>query len=161
MAAYRHVLVAVDLSPEAEQVFARACEIAADSNARVTLTHVVEPVIADAGYDFIPAIPEDIESDLLNQAKEFLSDLAKSCPHPLQTTVERGSVKGELLRLADTGQVDLIVIGTHGRHGVGLLLGSTANAVLHGTPCDVLAVRIGREQKSGSAVEHEDGADGE
>lgn len=161
MAAYRHVLVAVDLSPEAEQVFARACEIAADSKAHVTLTHVVEPVIADAGYDFIPAIPEDIESELLSQAREFLTTLAHTCPHQLQIKVERGSVKGELLRLAEAEKVDLIVIGTHGRHGVGLLLGSTANAVLHGTPCDVLAVRIGRSWGVGSAVEHEDGADGE
>ena len=38
--------------------------------------------------------------------------------------------------------VDLIVIGGHGRHGLALLLGSTANAVLHGAPCDGLAVRI-------------------
>jgi universal stress protein A len=38
--------------------------------------------------------------------------------------------------------VDLIVIGSHGREGIQRLLGSTANAVLHGAPCDVLAVRI-------------------
>ena len=37
---------------------------------------------------------------------------------------------------------DLIVLGTHGRHGLGLLLGSTASGVLHGCPCDVLTVRI-------------------
>jgi universal stress protein A len=40
---------------------------------------------------------------------------------------------------------DLIVIGSHGRHGMGLLLGSTANAVLHGSPCNVLAVRLDGE----------------
>ena len=38
---------------------------------------------------------------------------------------------------------DLIVVGSHGRHGIALLLGSTANGVLHGAPCDVLAVRVG------------------
>ncbi len=37
---------------------------------------------------------------------------------------------------------DLIVTGSHGRHGLGLLLGSTANGVLHGAPCDVLTIRI-------------------
>ena len=37
---------------------------------------------------------------------------------------------------------DLIVVGSHGRHGLALLLGSTANDVLHGAPCDVLAVRL-------------------
>ena len=34
------------------------------------------------------------------------------------------------------------MVGSHGRHGLALLLGSTANDVLHGAPCDVLAVRL-------------------
>ena len=38
---------------------------------------------------------------------------------------------------------DLIIVGSHGRHGLALLLGSTANGVLHGASCDVLAVRVG------------------
>ena len=41
---------------------------------------------------------------------------------------------------------DLIVIGSHGRHGLALLLGSTANGVLHGAPCDVLAIRVGKKE---------------
>lgn len=146
MASYRHILVAVDLSPEAEAVLDRACELAS-ADARMTLAHIVEPVIADAGYDFIPAIPEDVEQELLTRAREFIASLAGRCPRTVDTRVELGSVKGELLRLAEEESVDLIVLGTHGRHGVGLLLGSTANAVLHGTPCDVLAVRIGRDQR--------------
>ena len=40
---------------------------------------------------------------------------------------------------------DLIVVGSHGRHGLALLLGSTANGVLHGANCDVLAVRVGQD----------------
>jgi universal stress protein A len=53
-----------------------------------------------------------------------------------------GSPAVEIRELAASLGVDLIVIGTHGKHGLGLLLGSTANAVLHGVPCDVLAVKI-------------------
>jgi universal stress protein A len=41
---------------------------------------------------------------------------------------------------------DLIVIGSHGRHGLQLLLGSTANGVLHLSECDVLAVRVGNKR---------------
>ena len=40
---------------------------------------------------------------------------------------------------------DVIVVGSHGRHGLALLLGSTANGVLHGATCDVLAVRVGEQ----------------
>ena len=45
-------------------------------------------------------------------------------------------------RFARENNVDLIVVGTHGRHGLSLVFGSTANGVLHGCCCDVLAVRI-------------------
>jgi universal stress protein A len=57
--------------------------------------------------------------------------------------VELGATKFEIARVAKENTFDLIVVGSHGRHGVALLLGSTANAVLHGAPCDVLAVRVG------------------
>ena len=43
---------------------------------------------------------------------------------------------------------DLIVVGSHGRYGLALLMGSTANGVLHGATCDVLAVRVGSKKKS-------------
>jgi universal stress protein A len=44
--------------------------------------------------------------------------------------------------LATEQNCDVIVVGSHGRHGLALLLGSTANDLLHGAPCDVLAVRL-------------------
>jgi universal stress protein A len=56
--------------------------------------------------------------------------------------VAQGSTKNEITRLALELQADLIVMGSHGRHGLALLLGSTANAVLHAAPCDVLAIRV-------------------
>ena len=56
--------------------------------------------------------------------------------------VNAPSTKEGILGAAKEHGADLIVVGSHGRHGLALLLGSTANAVLHGAPCDVLAVRI-------------------
>jgi universal stress protein A len=53
-----------------------------------------------------------------------------------------GIPKQEIVQLAQREQVDLIVVGSHGRHGLALLLGSTANSVLHYSQCDVLAVRL-------------------
>ena len=53
-----------------------------------------------------------------------------------------GVPKQEIIHIADQEQVDLIVVGSHGRHGLSLLLGSTANSVLHYAKCDVMAIRL-------------------
>jgi universal stress protein A len=53
-----------------------------------------------------------------------------------------GVPKEEITQIAQQENVDLIVVGSHGRHGFALLLGSTANSILHHAHCDVLAVRL-------------------
>jgi universal stress protein A len=57
-----------------------------------------------------------------------------------------GRPESEIQRTADEFGADVIVVGSHGRHGLALLLGSTANGVLHGATCDVLAVRVGNAE---------------
>ena len=54
----------------------------------------------------------------------------------------QGTTVEKILQERDRLQADLIVLGSHGRHGLALLLGSTANGVLHHAKCDVLAVRL-------------------
>ena len=56
--------------------------------------------------------------------------------------MEIGSPKAEIIRIAEDMGADLIVVGSHGRHGIALLLGSTAASVVHHAKCDVLAVRL-------------------
>jgi universal stress protein A len=144
MAAYRNILVAVDLSPEAKAVVARAAELGAYYGAVLHFIHVVEPVVLGGEYELVPVVPVEIEDSLLQRAKGFLDTLAREMKiGDANRVVEAGSVKYEILRFADAHGCDLIVIGAHGRHGVATLLGSTANAVLHGTRCDVLCVRLG------------------
>ncbi|MDN5937003.1 MAG: universal stress protein, partial [Nitrosospira sp.] len=66
-----------------------------------------------------------------------------------------GVPEREIVRIAEEERVDLIVVGSHGRHGLALLLGSTANSVLHHAKCDVMAIRLqdetGREQPIGES----------
>lgn len=144
MATYKNILVAVDLSPEAKAVVARACELKEHYGAALYLIHVVQPIVLGGDYDLVPVMPVEIEETLLQRAKGYLKTLADEMNiADAQRVVEVGSVKHEILRFADAKGCDLIVIGAHGRHGVATLLGSTANAVLHGTRCDVLCVRIG------------------
>ena len=64
-----------------------------------------------------------------------------------QMQIAFGHPRQEIHRVATDQQCDLIVVGSHGRHGLALLLGSTANDVLHGAPCDVIAVRLAKKKK--------------
>ena len=56
--------------------------------------------------------------------------------------VATGNVKAEITRFAREGRHDLIVIGSHERHGLSILVNLTEDTVLHAAPCDVLAVRL-------------------
>jgi len=140
---YKHILVAVDYSKDASKVLGKALEIAQASSATLHLTHVVEPIDVTGPYDLAPIMPLELDQQLEQRAKEFLQKLlVEHKATAVSAIVKIGSIKSELFALAQELSIDLIVIGTHGRHGVGLLFGSTATSVLHGTPCDVLAVRI-------------------
>ncbi len=144
MADYRHILVAVDFSAESRVVVNKALDIARRNNAGLSLIHVVEYTGSVYAGD-IP-LPEDLELDqrLADQAKGQLKAMAEEVGIPDSTRiVEIGVPKREIVRVAGQQGADLIVIGSHGRHGLQLLLGSTANGVLHLAECDVLAVRVG------------------
>ena len=85
-----------------------------------------------------------LQQQQFDQARERLDNFAKGYPQltPEQRHLAYGQPRQEIHRLAEEQQCDLIIVGSHGRHGLALLLGSTANDVLHGAPCDVLAVRL-------------------
>ena len=143
MANYQHILLAVDISSENAAVINKASEMAQQNGARMTLIHVVEYTGTLYAGD-IP-LPEDLDLDqrLADQAEEKLAALISE--HQLggvDHLVEIGIPKREIVRIAEEKGADLIVIGSHGRHGLQLLLGSTANGVLHQAKCDVLAVRV-------------------
>lgn len=138
---YENVLVALDLAAEnVEIVMRHAMETTADPK-NITALHVLEQSYLYYGDDVAIAgaatIHEQTMQDLRVRMKalEGQYDLGK-------TAVLEGHPATEIHAYADEAGVDLIVLGTHGRHGWRLMMGSTANAVLHGTHCNVLAVRI-------------------
>ena len=143
MSAYSHILLAIDFSNNTDAVFERALTMRKALNARLSLVHIVEFVQFDFSSEL--TMPQELELDqeLLELADERLRQLGeKYAVADSERFVSQGNTKREILRIAEEQKVDLIVIGSHGRAGIQLLLGSTANAVLHGAPCDVLAVRI-------------------
>ena len=143
MSIYNKILVALDVSSEAELVIEKASEIADKFASELFIIHVVEPVIADSTYDLLPPIDPNIENQLVERSKLFLTEiLKKNGLEKNELLIPIGSTKTEIHNAAKAKDVDLIVIGTHGRHGVAMLLGSTANAILHGASCDILSVKI-------------------
>lgn len=144
MNAYRHILWAADFSAEALQVGARAKSLAQLNEARLSLIHVVEEASISAGYELMPVVPELPDDARLEEARDTLDRVAAKLDvkESKKWVIPALSTKEGILKVAAEQKVDLIVVGSHGRHGLALLLGSTANAVLHRAPCDVLAVRI-------------------
>ncbi|BBL74768.1 universal stress protein [Methylomagnum ishizawai] len=141
---YRHILLGADFSEHGGRVAQRALDLAHRHQAELSVVHVVENLqYMDAAYGPIVPFEVDLTGQLVEAARRRLDKLAEGLSIPPERRwVEIGSPKLEITRLAEERGVDLIVVGSHGRHGLALLLGSTASGVLHHAECDVLAVRL-------------------
>lgn len=143
MSVYSHIMLAVDFTSATDTVTQRAMELRKTFKARLSLIYVVEYMQIDLSDDLALQQELEIDEELVKVATQRLQELAEKLDiDKSECFVGQGSTRGEILHLAEELNVDLIVIGSHGRSGIQRLLGSTANAVLHGAPCDVLAVRI-------------------
>lgn len=143
MSTYSHILVGLDLSPDESQLVAqKAVSLAQTHGAKLSLMHVIEPVT----FAYAGDIPMDLtETQLMieDQAEKRLAAFTSQLGYPIaHSKVVLGQTAAELRETAENLGADLIVVGSHGRHGLALLLGSTASDVLHGAKCDVLAVRV-------------------
>jgi universal stress protein A len=141
---YKHILLAVDFFELAHLVSNKAKLLADTYDAKLSLIHVVDNMpVPDIGYGWDSSFDVDLTSEMIVAAKKRLAGFASSLGVDEDNVwVELGSPKFEITRVAEENKVDLIVVGSHGRHGLALLLGSTANGVLHHAKCDVLAVRL-------------------
>jgi len=142
MAKYTHILAAIDFSQESKIVIDRAAALRDACGARLSVIHVIEPLSFAYGGD-IPMDFSGIQEEIHKQAQLQIGAICT----PLNVDEQDrhlvvGRPVSEIHRIAEESGVDLIVIGSHGRHGLALLMGSTANGVLHGCCCDVLAVRV-------------------
>ena len=145
MSNYTHILMAIDFTKSGEQILAKALDIAErNNNAKLSMLHVVE-YIPPVDYANDPmAINWGVgDNEMLEQAKKSLQNFSKQ--HNLKNvdlSVEFGRPKQVISQFVKDQQCDLVIIGSHGRHGISLLLGSTASAVLHAMPCDILTLKI-------------------
>jgi universal stress protein A len=139
---YRHILVGLDLSGESSLVIDKAIALARMCGAQLSIAHVIEPITFAYGGD-MPLDISEVQEQQVEKAEHELQTLSQQIDFPVQQQhVLVGQPATELHYLAQQQGADLIIVGSHGRKGLALLLGSTPNSVLHGATCDVLAVLV-------------------
>ena len=144
MSQYKKILVAIDLSEDSTPVVLQGRAIADPNGAELHLIHVIEPLSFAYGGD-IPMDFSGIQEEIQQQATQQMHRFSEANNIDVRHQhILLGKPEVEIHALAAELGADLIVVGSHGRHGLALLMGSTANGVLHGAACDVLAVRVGR-----------------
>ena len=138
----KRMLVPVDFSDCSFDAFEYGALIAKRSKASIKLFHVLEPV--SYGLDFtLPhaAQHESNKTAVIKRLSELAAELT-AAGLPSDFLISGGLPADSILDAARAQSVDMIVMGTHGRHGLShVLFGSVAEAVLRRSPCPVLTVR--------------------
>ncbi len=149
----RTILIPTDFSGCANYALPYAAAIARATNATIICVHVVEPIAPAVGYTGLaePLPIADISEQLEDSAERELPKLAE-CDECAGLKVEEvlvhGDAAAEIVRVAEEREVDLIVISSHGRTGLGrILFGSTAEAVVRHASCPVLVVKPPPEEE--------------
>jgi len=144
MSDYQHILLAVDYSEQGRYVADKAKSLASLYQAKLSIIHVLDNIpMPDTNYGEVISLTQVSSDVLLETEKTKLTQLGDYLAIDLANRwLLWGVPKQEIMHIAEQEQVDLIVVGSHGRHGLALLLGSTANSVLHYAKCDVMAIRL-------------------
>jgi nucleotide-binding universal stress UspA family protein len=143
----RRILLPTDFSGCANYAFAYAASIARATGATIICVHVVEPIVPAVAYTGLaePMPIAEISEQLENSAERELSQLA-GCDDfdglEVEEVIAHGDAAAEIVRVAGEREVDLIVVSSHGRTGLGrIIFGSTAEAVVRHASCPVLVVK--------------------
>ncbi len=142
---YKHILLATDFSPHARYAGRRAKEMAEKYQARLSLVHVFDDfILYDDFYEPVAAERFELQKTLQDSAQNQLTTLAEELDinAPGSVHLLTGSPKATILSFAGEHDIDLIVVGSHGRRGIERLLGSVASGIVNSAPCDVLTVRL-------------------
>jgi universal stress protein A len=135
----KKILVSTDFSTCSDSALAMATALARDSNATLLIVHVEEIPLATGSAEYLYSVPEPATQEL----KKMLSEvLPRDVNVPFEHHLLAGDPAEAIIRTAEQENVDMIVIGTHGRTGLTrLLMGSVAEAVVRRASCPVLTVK--------------------
>ncbi len=140
-----NILCPVDFSEGSTHALRYGVAFASAYNARLELLHVVElpflPSYSTAGVPDLSLPVEQIQDDCENRLNQMVEDHREYHDHIEGRTVV-GAPFVEIVREADEGDFDMLVVGTHGRTGIKhMLIGSVAEKVVRKAPCPVLTVK--------------------
>lgn len=146
---FTRILVPTDFSAPSDAALAMAKELAARFGASLHLVHVLEDPYAVAAYSadaaigYLPAgTREAWQTEAENRLNALLTPAERTQFKVTTTVLFSGSTAQAIVELAQGNDIDLIVMGTHGRGGFAhLLLGSVAERVVRTAACPVLTVR--------------------
>jgi nucleotide-binding universal stress UspA family protein len=143
----RSILVPTDFSECGNYALSCAASLARTFKASIVCVHVIEPIVPTVGYSGMsePLPIADISEQLEDSAERELPKLAEcdECAGlDIEEVIVHGEAASEIVQVAKDREIDLIVISSHGRTGLGrILFGSTAEAVVRHAPCPVLVVK--------------------
>jgi nucleotide-binding universal stress UspA family protein len=148
----RSILLPTDFSECGNYALSYATSLARKFGASIICLHVIEPIVPSVGYSGMtePLPIADISDQLEDSAERELPKFAE-CEECAGLEVEElivhGEAASEIVRVAKDREVDLIVVSSHGRTGLGrILFGSTAEAVVRHASCPVLVVKPTEEK---------------
>ena len=142
MSDIKRILVPTDFSMPADAALTYALDLASKLGATVSLVHVFDDPSGIQSGEYVP-MPAEMRGELLAALRRRLAEVAAKRGHSeLNPQVLIGPTARTIVDTARESGADLIVIGTHGRHGMShLLLGSVAERVVRTAACPVLTVR--------------------
>jgi nucleotide-binding universal stress UspA family protein len=139
---FRRILIAIDGGPISVQAARAGLDLALALKAETAVVHAVEPPVDFSGEIGFPA--EVLLEAAKDDADKLIAALRRSVDLPASALsfLRVGHAAEVIGRVAGDWPADLIVIGSHGREGLGrILLGSVAEAVVRHAPCPVLVIR--------------------
>lgn len=136
----KRILIPVDGSPQSEEAAAFAA--AEWPDAELLALHVIDPVEAGYAAGRVPTAGEQWYQDAQERAETHFDSASEAAGRDMEARTEVGRPAATIVDVADEEDVDMIVIGSHGREGISrILLGSVAEHVLRESSVPVTVVR--------------------
>jgi nucleotide-binding universal stress UspA family protein/quercetin dioxygenase-like cupin family protein len=140
---FHHILVATDFGPSSQHAVRLAAELAQKHNAKLTLMHVIDGSYAEP-ETLVPLTSASEPAEWERRAREQLGDLADELTTRAGIVLRHGDAAKSIVDEAQNEDCDLVVLGTHGRHGAAKwLFGSVAERVVRECKRPVLTVHGG------------------